>query len=70
LDVLVVFVVGVLFPIHRHKPEPEDHSPFHYLDTASSRVDINAVTAKLELDKPPYARCKRPCRRRDENSAR
>jgi len=43
---------GVSARVNRvEEPEPEDHSPFHYLDTASSRVDINAVTAKLELDK-------------------
>jgi hypothetical protein len=31
--------------------EPEDdHSPFNYLDTASSRAEINAVTAKLAED--------------------
>jgi hypothetical protein len=32
--------------------EPEDeNSPFNYLDTASSRADINIVTGKLALDK-------------------
>ncbi len=32
--------------------EPEDdNSPFHYLDTASARADINMVTAKLAVQK-------------------
>jgi len=32
--------------------EPEDdNSPFHYLDTASARVDINMVTAKLAVER-------------------
>jgi hypothetical protein len=30
---------------------PEDVSPFHYLDTASTRAGISAVTAKLEGQK-------------------
>jgi hypothetical protein len=33
------------------EPEPEEESPFHYLDTASSRAGINAATAKLKLRK-------------------
>src|SRR5208283_1293327 len=32
------------------EPEEED-SPFNYLDTASSRAEINVVTRKLALDK-------------------
>ena len=32
--------------------EPEDdNSPFHYLDTASARAEINMVTAKLAVEK-------------------
>jgi hypothetical protein len=30
------------------EPEQEDNSPFHYIDTASSRADIGGVTQKLE----------------------
>jgi len=33
------------------EPEPEDQSPFNYLDTASSRAEINSATAKLKLRK-------------------
>jgi len=33
------------------EPEPEDDSPFNYLDTASSRAEINSATAKLKLRK-------------------
>jgi hypothetical protein len=32
------------------EPEPEDDTPFNYLDTASSRVDISAVAQKLALE--------------------
>lgn len=36
----------------RRVVEPEDDSsPFHYLDTASARSDINMVTAKLAVEK-------------------
>jgi ThiF family len=33
------------------EPEPEEKSPFNYLDTASSRAEINSATAKLALRK-------------------
>jgi hypothetical protein len=33
------------------EPEPEEDSPFNYLDTASSRAGINGATAKLKLRK-------------------
>ena len=33
------------------EPEPEEASPFNYLDTASSRAEINGATAKLKLRK-------------------
>ena len=33
------------------EPPPEEDSPFNYMDTASSRADINVVTKKLALHK-------------------
>ncbi|WP_316162834.1 ThiF family adenylyltransferase [Bradyrhizobium sp. SZCCHNRI20481] len=33
------------------EPEPDEDTPFHYLDTASSRAGINGATAKLKLRK-------------------
>lgn len=33
------------------EPDEDDDSPFHYLDTASSRAEINTVTRKLKLDR-------------------
>jgi Domain of unknown function (DUF6791)/ThiF family len=33
------------------EPEPEEESPFNYLDTASSRAGINSATARLKLRK-------------------
>lgn len=33
------------------EPEPDEESPFNYLDTASSRAGINGATAKLKLRK-------------------
>jgi hypothetical protein len=33
------------------EPEPEEDSPFNYLDTASSRAELNGATAKLKLRK-------------------
>lgn len=33
------------------EPEPEENSPFNYIDTASSRADINSATAKLKIVK-------------------
>lgn len=33
------------------EPEPEEQSPFNYLDTASSRAEMNSATAKLKLGK-------------------
>jgi hypothetical protein len=33
------------------EPDPEDNSPLNYLDTASSRAEINSATAKLKLRK-------------------
>jgi hypothetical protein len=39
-------------PLTRRVTEPEDDdSPFHYLDTASARADINMITAKLAVEK-------------------
>jgi hypothetical protein len=32
------------------EPEMDDHSSFNYLDTASSRAEINSITAKLAQD--------------------
>jgi hypothetical protein len=33
------------------EPEPDEQSPFNYLDTASSRAEINSATVKLKLRK-------------------
>jgi hypothetical protein len=33
------------------EPEPEEESPFNYLDTASSHAEVNGATAKLKLRK-------------------
>jgi ThiF family len=33
------------------EPEEDDDTPFNYLDTASSRAEINTVTRKLKLDR-------------------
>jgi hypothetical protein len=33
------------------EPEPDEESPFNYLDTASSRAELNSATAKLKLRK-------------------
>ena len=39
-------------PLTRRIVEPEnDDSPFHYLDTASARAEINMITAKLAVEK-------------------
>jgi ThiF family len=41
---------GVTARVYRvDEPEEDDDSPFNYLDTASSRAEINAVTRKLAL---------------------
>jgi uncharacterized protein DUF6791/ThiF family protein len=43
---------GVTARVYRaEEPDPDDDSPFNYLDTASSRAEINAVTRKLKLDR-------------------
>lgn len=36
---------------HRVFEPEDDNSPFHYLDTASARAEINMVTAKLAVEK-------------------
>jgi hypothetical protein len=41
-------VTAKTFPVITAK---EDESVFNYIDTASSRAEINVVSAKLELDK-------------------
>lgn len=33
------------------EPDEDDDSPFHYLDTASARAEINIITAKLAAEK-------------------
>lgn len=33
------------------EPEPDEETPFNYLDTASSRAELNSATAKLKLGK-------------------
>lgn len=43
---------GVTARVYRaEEPDPDDDSPFNYLDTASSRAEINTVTRKLKLDR-------------------
>jgi ThiF family len=43
---------GVTARLYRvEEPDPDDDSPFNYLDTASSRAEINSVTRKLKLDR-------------------
>ncbi len=42
---------GVTAQVYRVEEPEDDGSPFNYLDTASSRAEINSVTCKLRLDK-------------------
>jgi hypothetical protein len=43
---------GIRADIYRvEEPEADDDSPFNYLDTASSRAEINPITRKLALDR-------------------